>query len=290
MKLSISNIAWPVEHDPEVLDVLVELGVTGIEVAPTKIWSEPLKAHSKQIDQYRYFWEDRGVSIIAAQSLLYGHPELTVFGEAETQRSTFDYLERITSVCAQLGCQTLVFGSPRNRQIGSRLESDVWPEAVDFFGRLGEMADGLGTTIGIEANPVEYGADFITSASQAARLVSDVNHRGLRLHLDSACMHLAGDDPALIRDNASLLAHFHIAEPQLALISNNLVSHPEFGEALRAAGYDKWLSIEMRECAEFEIGQIRNAITLAQAAYPRTANVRDSLSLHSKAHPSNADS
>ena len=37
MKLAVSNIAWPREQDAAVADLLAGLGVTGIEVAPTKI-------------------------------------------------------------------------------------------------------------------------------------------------------------------------------------------------------------------------------------------------------------
>ena len=37
MKLSVSNIAWNIEEEQEIFDILLSNGVTGIEVAPTKI-------------------------------------------------------------------------------------------------------------------------------------------------------------------------------------------------------------------------------------------------------------
>ena len=38
MKLAISNIAWDREDDPMIAEILRDCNVTGIEVAPSKIW------------------------------------------------------------------------------------------------------------------------------------------------------------------------------------------------------------------------------------------------------------
>ena len=48
----------------------------------------------------------------------------------------------------------------------------------------------------MEANPPEYGADFVTRAAEAIELVKAVNHPGFRLHLDTGCMTLANDPVA----------------------------------------------------------------------------------------------
>jgi len=119
MKLAVSNIAWPMEHDAAVADVLRGLGVTGIEVAPTKVWPRPLEATDAEIDAYRRFWDDRGIAIAAAQSLLFGRPDLTLFESDDTQRRTLEYLTGIIRLCGRLGAGALVFGSPKNRRVGS---------------------------------------------------------------------------------------------------------------------------------------------------------------------------
>ena len=38
MRLAVSNIAWPAEHDSAAYALLREAGVTGLEVAPTRFW------------------------------------------------------------------------------------------------------------------------------------------------------------------------------------------------------------------------------------------------------------
>ena len=65
MKLAVSSIAWEPEEDESVAETLMELGVEGVEVAPTKIWPQPLRATDREIEAYRNFWESRGIRIVA---------------------------------------------------------------------------------------------------------------------------------------------------------------------------------------------------------------------------------
>jgi len=41
MNLSVSNIAWSAEEDESVYSLLRELGVSRLEIAPTRLWSSP---------------------------------------------------------------------------------------------------------------------------------------------------------------------------------------------------------------------------------------------------------
>ena len=40
MKLSISNIAWSADQDEKVYGMMQQLGFTGLEIAPTRIFPE----------------------------------------------------------------------------------------------------------------------------------------------------------------------------------------------------------------------------------------------------------
>ncbi len=268
MKVAVSNIAWPVEQDVAVAETLARLGVSGIEVAPTKVWPTPLGVTDAEMDAYRRFWESRGIRIVAAQALLFGRPDLTLFDEAETRERTLDYLTGIIRVCARLGARSLVFGSPKNRQTGGRDRASVWPIAVDFFGRLGEAAAKEETAVVMEANPPEYGADFVTRTSEAIELVRDVNHPGFRLHMDTACMSLAGDDPdTLIAQGHPLLAHFHASEPNLTPVCEGTTDHARFARCLASSSYRGWVSIEMRQVDPFDVQNISRAVKLVTALY-----------------------
>ncbi len=262
MKLAVSNIAWPREQDAAVALLLNELGIGGIEIAPTKIWPNPLAATDAEIDEYRHFWSERGIAIVAAQALLFGKPELTIFESASIREQTLEYLAGIVRVCARLGAGSLVFGSPKNRRVGTMPADEGSRIAVEFFARLGEIAANAGTCVVLEANPEVYGADFITRAAEAIALVERVNHPGFQLHLDTGCMTLAGDSiPATFEEAFPLLRHFHVSEPNLdAPGSSGTVDHAAFAEQLRERRYQGWVSLEMREPKPFELAAFAESL------------------------------
>lgn len=269
MKLAVSNIAWPREQDEAVAGVLAGLGVTGVEVAPTKVWPDPLAATDAGIDAYRRWWADRGFEIAGAQALLFGRPELTVFESAETRRRTLDYLRRIVRLCSRLGAQSLVFGSPKNRRVGQTDRDTAQTVAVEFFGRLAEFAQSDGTCVVLEANPPVYGADFVTMAAEAVELVRAVDHPGFRLHLDTGCMTLAADPIRdTFDDGFDLLHHFHASEPQLAPPrSSAAVDHPAFAAELVRHGYAGWVSVEMRQPEPFDLDHFAAAVRWVRDQY-----------------------
>ena len=272
MKLAVSNIAWPTEQDAAVADVLCDLGVTGVEVAPTKVWPRPPEATDAEIDAYRRFWNDRGIAIVAAQSLLFGRPDLTLFDSDDTRRKTLDYLTGIIKLCARLGAGPLVFGSPKNRRVGSMPRLRAWTEAVSFFRRLADIAGAADTTIVLEANPLEYGADFITRAAEAIDLVRAVNHAGFRLHQDTGCMTLA-NDPIRETFDAGFpwLRHFHVSEPDLDPPGTSArVDHAAFAAELADRGYAGWVSLEMREPTPFTLDRFAASVRWFARRYGMT--------------------
>jgi D-psicose/D-tagatose/L-ribulose 3-epimerase len=273
VKLAISNIAWPTEHDSDVAQILRRNGVTAIEIAPTKIWPSPLRATMTEIRAYRDKWLRWDIKIVAAQALLFGQPALTIFDNADVRSQTVLYLVEIIRLCTELGVEVMVFGSPKNRLIGSLGCVDAWQIAVDFFGTLGETASRFGTTLVIEANPEVYDADFVTRASEAIKLVRDVNHPGFGLHLDSGCMTLSSDAiGSTIADGIRHLRHFHISEPFLAPIGDGSVDHVAFAAALRSGDYDHWASIEMKQQALFSLDSIEKAIVQSRCYRQELSN------------------
>jgi D-psicose/D-tagatose/L-ribulose 3-epimerase len=266
---AVSTIAWPRDQDAAIADVLCRHGIAGIEIAPTKFWPNPLEATGAEIDDYRHSWDARGIRIVAAQALLFGKPELTLFESSETRQCTLDYLARIVRLCARLGAGTLVFGSPRNRRIGRMPRVEAYSIAVDFFSRLAETAAREGTCIALEANPPEYGADFVTNAAEAIELVETVNHPGLRLHLDTGCMTLAGDSIRSTFDRGfAPMKHFHVSEPNLdPPTDSGTVDHKSFAEELRRRDYRGWVSLEMREPKPFIMEEFAKSLTWFHERY-----------------------
>jgi sugar phosphate isomerase/epimerase len=251
MRLAISNIAWPAGADEVVAPLLHAQGVEGVELALTKIWTEPLAASAAEVRAYRERWEKQGVRIAALQALVFGKPHLTLFDSEAVRRQLLDYLAGIIERAGWLGATALVFGSPKNRRRGERSDEEARAIAVPFFRELGRIARQQGVHFCIEPNPKDYGCDFVTTVAEGIELVDAVAEEGFGLHLDTGGMTLVGDRAAAsIQAADGRCRHFHISQPFLAEVCDGAVPHEEYAAALRARAYSGWVSIEMGEAKE----------------------------------------
>jgi sugar phosphate isomerase/epimerase len=261
MKLAISNIAWSPDEDKEIGRILSQYGVNGVEIAPTKIWSKPLEVTNEEIDSYARFWRSRGIKVSSMQALLFGRPDLAIFGTREKRSETLAYLKGIIRLGGRLGAEALVFGSPKNRLRGELNQEQALEIAAEFFREIGRTALQHETVFCIEPNPVAYGCDFITTSAEGRELVAKVDQAGFGLHLDAAAMTMSHEDvePELSTAIPGL-CHFHISEPDLQTIGTGGVDHKLFAQTLRNHGYIRWCSVEMRAS-----GGNRNKATVEEA-------------------------
>ena len=247
MKLAVSNIAWDLEEQHAVLALLRDGGVCGIEVAPTKLWPDWVgrRATVRVGMASRVRVRTLRIAGHAGDPLWQaGAPDLCLqLGPPRHSQTSL----RVAGLAGALGAKVLVFGSPRNRERGDLSPAEAFAVAVDFFGEAGRICAALDVWLCIEPLPEAYGCNFVTRWREAADLVLAVNTPGFGLHLDSGCIHLAGDDPAeAVLACAGMTRHFHVSEPHLSDLSKPVIDHRRVGEALQKAGYGGWISIEMR--------------------------------------------
>ena len=247
MRLAVSNLAWDAHEDEQVAELMRSLGIGGMEVAPTRIWENPLSSSKHQRSEVKTRWADRGVAIVSLQALLFGRPDLVLFESEARRRLTLDYLGGIIELAADLGASRLVFGSPRNRAKGGMTKDEADEVALPFFRSVGDAATDAGVVFCIEPNPIDYDCDWITTLDEGHRFVARLGHPDVGVNADSGGITLSGEDPATVIPRAiGTIAHFHISEPQLAPIGTSGVDHIRLADALRASGYAGWVSVEMR--------------------------------------------
>ena len=264
LKLAVSNIAWEPADDDAIAAVLREEGVSAIEIAPTKWRKWPIETNAIERREYRRAWADRGMQIVSMQSLLFGRPDLQLFGP--TRPALSDYIRGLMDMGADLGVRTFVFGSPKNRIRGTLDLADAMQIAADFFRLIAKHAALRKTVVCIEANPPAYGCDFITTTAEAVALCAMVDHPGIAINADLGGMTMSGEPPCETIVSASrMIGHFHASEPQLAELGAES-NHAEAARGLAEIKYDKWISIEMRS------GDVRKAVQLAKARYSITDN------------------
>ena len=243
MKLSLSNIAWDRKDDDAVLNLLGEYGFTGVEVAPTKIVPEaPYDRIHEAIAYQRSLLRFCRLVIPSMQSIWYGVTD-RIFGSAEERTRLTAYSQKAIRWAEAVGCPNLVFGCPRNRDIREGENPGI---AVPFFRELGEYAKDHGTVLAMEANPPVYHTNYINTTPEAIALIREVDSEGFRLNLDTGTMVENGEDISVLEGAEALIHHVHLSEPGLAPLQRREL-HRELAAFLRSAGYEGFVSIEVKQ-------------------------------------------
>ncbi|CAB3889220.1 sugar phosphate isomerase/epimerase family protein [Achromobacter deleyi] len=272
MRLAISNIAWDVFEDPEILKLLQRFDVDAIDVAPAKYFANPMRATSTDIAAVKNWWGDRGIEITGMQALLFGTVGLNVFGTNEVQDALQEHLAAICRIGEGLGATRLVFGSPKNRDRSGLSDDQALAKAVSFFRRTGNIALQHGVIICLEPNPACYGANFMTTSAETAEVVKAVNHPAIRMQLDTGALSINGEsiDPMLDR-YADLIGHIHASEPDLVPLGDAETNHEVLHESIARRLPDHIVSIEMVATkSEGHLSSIERALSFAVNHYRPT--------------------
>jgi D-psicose/D-tagatose/L-ribulose 3-epimerase len=246
MKPAVSNIAWAVADDAAAFALLKAAGVKHLEIAPTRIWPDLAAVSEVEARDFAERIRARGFSICAFQALLFGKPDLFVFGE-EGGSTCLEYLSKVCRLANWMGAGALVFGSPKNRLRGALSINEAIIKGREFFRVAGDHAAEQGVVICLEPNPDIYGCDFLQTAAETASMVQDVASPGIRMNLDMGeLIHHGTDVARAVREFLPLAGHFHVSEPMLALFDDTRTAHREAAIALKEAGYAGIASLEMK--------------------------------------------
>jgi sugar phosphate isomerase/epimerase len=248
MKLSVSNIAWPNEHDTEMYEFLSEQGFRGLEIAPTRIFSSNPYEHIETAAVFANMLQNiYGLSVSSIQSIWYGRTE-NIFDSDKDRSELSGYTEKAIKFAEALSCSNIVFGCPRNRNMPA---FDMLPAAMVFFDEIGRCALEHHAVIALEPNPAIYNTNFINTTKEAVDFCKKINNDGLRVNVDLGTVLYNQENINDIRDNIHLVHHIHISEPMLSVIEKRDI-HFELKTMLDKTGYQGYVSIEMKDTGSIE--------------------------------------
>ena len=272
MRLAISNIAWDISEDEDILRLLRAFDINAIDIAPGKYFSDPTRVTPAEVAKVKHWWFDRGVEITGMQALLFGTIGLNVFGPSDVQESLLSHLTAICRIGSGLGANRLVFGSPKNRDRTGRSDEQALSEAVSFFRRLGDIALEQGVIICLEPNPPCYGANFMTTSAETANVVRSVGHPAIRMQLDTGALTINGElVETVLAECADLIGHVHASEPNLVPLGDSGANHVGLCESIMRFIPNHLVTIEMLATKdESHLVSIERALAFAATHYRPT--------------------
>lgn len=266
MRLAISNLAW-VGRDPAPYEQsVVQLGVEGVEVAPTVVLGvDPTAATEAERAAVRARLGEAGLTVIGVQSLYFGHPELQLLASGADRTAFVDHTRRIADVCADLGGTTMVFGSPGNRRRGEVPVAEAMARAADTLHEIGDYCVTRGTVIVPEPLSTDFGSDFVQTLVEAAELVRRCDSAGVGLHVDTGTCSPADADAV----DLTRLRSVQLSGGPGVLADD--AAQRRWAEIL--GGYDGWVSIELPPTSlsdDDNLARVREAVALVRELYAWT--------------------
>ena len=171
---------------------------------------------------------------------------LKVTGPVIDRDAQMAYVTKAFSRLARLGTTIVVFGSGGARRVPDGFnQQEAFAQLVDFGKRIAPEAQKRGITIAIEPLRRQE-SNIINSAAEGLTLVNAIDHPNFQLMIDF--FHLASEkeDPAIVAEAGPRLRHLHTANPQGRVfpLKWEEFDYAPFFARLRAAGYDKRISVE----------------------------------------------
>ena len=248
MKFAFCNEMFESRPMAEVCSVARKLGYHGIEIAPFTLAPSAEDVTPKARKEARRVIEDHGLETVGLHWLFAGPTGLHLTTtDNQTWGRTRDYLSCLLDLCGDLGGKVLVLGSPKQRSIvEGQTQKGAWQRAVELLSSVLDKAGELGLTICLEPlSPVE--TNFINTVAEGMKMVRQVNHPNLKIHLDVKAMSSESTPvPDVIRSvRAEDIGHFHVNDPNLYGPGMGEVDYTPIAEAIDHIGWDKWLSVEV---------------------------------------------
>jgi len=266
--IAISNIAWSGEDNEAFLDLVASEGGRGIELAASLIWDEPVESSPGQRSQLRQMIESRGLVVVGLHALLFSRPDLQLLATGDAGRQASEYLQRTIDLCADLGGRCLVMGGSKNRRRGELGVDEAKQRGVQVMRELGEYAAARGCYFALEALPPPA-CDFVMNLTESEEVVSLAATPGLRLHFDSGSASVTeqGTSDSVLTELMKNVSHCHVNDFELLPPGTKKPEeHQRWARLLSDAGYEGWVSIEMRRSV-VPAETIQQAIKFVKANY-----------------------
>jgi sugar phosphate isomerase/epimerase len=194
------------------------LGYDGLELAPFTLSDEPQRLPYSRRTELRRIAEDAGIRITGLHWLLLVPEGLSITSDHDGERlRAVQVMRSLIELCADLGSEILVHGSPKQRGIAPGQSADAaLAHATECFAAIAEDAQGAGVTYCIEPL-AKRETPLINRVEEAAAIVREIDSPAVRTMIDTCAAAQAEAQPIPDLIDRWLpggqVAHIHLNDP-----------------------------------------------------------------------------
>jgi len=225
------------------------MGYAGLELAPFTLGDDTYRMGEAQRTAVRRAASDAGVAICGLHWLLVAPPGLSITTDDDALRDrTTDVMRRLIDLCADLGGDYLVHGSPAQRRVGDKKDpAEAAKRGEAAWAAVAGDAEKAKVVYCIE--PLGRGeTDFVNTVAEAAAIVERVGNKHLRTMIDtSAAAQVEAEPVAAVIERwmpTGLIGHVQLNDRNRRGPGQGGDRFAPVIKALRKTGYTSWLAME----------------------------------------------
>ncbi|KAA1259487.1 D-tagatose 3-epimerase [Rubripirellula obstinata] len=232
-------LLWNGEVSDDVLvtcEKLKAIGYDGVEI-PVFNLDLDYAAFGKRLDS---------IGLQRTAATIRGQEDNPISSDQKTRDRGIEQNKKALDCCAASGVETLV--GPYHSAIGvfsgKGPTEDEWKWGVDSMRSVAEYAATVGVQLAVEALN-RFECYLLNSHADSARFVRDVDHPACGMMYDTFHANIEEKDiGSAIAAGGDKLFHIHISENDRSTPGAGNIRWDETFDAIKAIGYDHWLTIE----------------------------------------------
>ncbi|WP_395689690.1 sugar phosphate isomerase/epimerase family protein [Caenimonas koreensis] len=152
MKFALCNEVLQPMPFAQQCEFAAQLGYDGLEVAPFTLAADPMQITDAQAREFAQVAQDHGLRIFGLHWLLVAPAGLSIVSDDTSVRDrTVGVMSRLIELCALMGGNYLVHGSPKQRSAPAGCtREEALARATDCFAKAGAAAASAGVVYCIE--------------------------------------------------------------------------------------------------------------------------------------------
>ena len=240
MKIGMCLFLWTTHVTPEHEDLLRDIKATGFDGVEVPIF-EGNPDHYARLAE---LLDQIGLQRTAVSAM--GDPAMNLIGDAAARAAGIAYMRHTLDCAAALGATRLSgpLHSTLGHFSGSGPTTAELARSVSSQRAIGDHAAKRGVIIGLEALN-RFECYLLNTMQSLCDHLATIDHPHIRAMYDTFHCNIEEIDPinAFTR-HASDIVHVHISENDRGVPGRGNIPWAETFHAIRASGYDDWLTIE----------------------------------------------
>lgn len=241
MKIGFCMLLWTTSVGQEHKALLADIKKTGYDGVEIPIFDGSPDTYAdigKMLDELGL--GRTGISVVPALEM---NP---LSEDATIRKAAVNYLKWCVDCTAALGADAI--GGPLHQTLGhfsgAGTSEAEFERAREVHAQVGDYAQSNGVVIALEAIN-RFESYFANTMDDLCGYTKSLNHPAIKTMYDTFHANIEERDPvnAFVR-NADEVVHIHISENDRGVPGRGHIPWAETFRAIKASGYDRWLTIE----------------------------------------------